>query len=108
MAGSRLARATPAVGLGPLRCCITDGGLAVAGSEAGVLQLWDVALMSASGAHVGGRAVAPAPDGLYPPWVLPSGQAINGVSAAAGGGRAGESCTIALANDDGSVALLTI
>ncbi|KAL6753513.1 WD40-repeat-containing domain protein [Haematococcus lacustris] len=50
----------------PLRCCLTDGRLAVAGSEAGRLHVWDVGLMSATAsAHTG--LTAPAPDGLYRP-----------------------------------------
>ncbi len=94
------------------RCCVSDGGLALAGGEAGVAVLWDVAFLYASGpASVagGGPAVAPSPEGLYPPWSLrgtpgrSDGCApINGLAVL---GSPGDGLRMAFALDDGFVAL---
>ena len=115
MSGSKLARASPPGG--PLRCCLTDGALAVAGCESGELQLWDVALMSGSastalsGVHSAGApawevTMAPSPDGLYPPWRPPGSAAINGLSVLQSGEH--DDVLIACACDDGNVILTGI
>lgn len=69
----------------PLRCCLSDGGLAVAGSEAGAVQLWDVGLMTGSSTPAvqavtaAVQAMVPAPDGLYPSWRWGGGTGASGM-----------------------------
>eukprot|EP00798_Chlamydomonas_sp_ICE-L_P006845 gene6845-30823_t len=113
-AGARLAHvSTPS----SLRCCATDGGLVLAGSDSWDLQMWDVALMSASGTHVG--KAPPAPDGLYRPWMSRShvSAPINSIAVGmvasmgqgvGGSGGNGEGCSVsmALALDNGSLGLV--
>ena len=112
--GHRLARAAPDLLPGPLRCCLTDGGLAIAGSESGALQMWDVALMTGGGSsRCGGGAFALTPDGLYEPWrpALSAGHhqqlaPINGI-AVGSMGEDGGAAVLAFALEDGSIALTT-
>lgn len=123
MSGSRLARASPDLLPGPLRCCLTDGGLAVAGSESGALQMWDVALMTggtSSYSNITAAArgkqqcfsntaalsnMAPLPDGLYAPWSLAPDVPINGI--AVHGEQDNRPLQLAFALDNGSVALIS-
>ncbi len=62
--GSRLAAASTDA---PVRCCASDGWLLLAGGEAGLVNMWDVGMMSAARAAPVGRHL-PAPSGLYAPW----------------------------------------
>ncbi|KAK9828528.1 hypothetical protein WJX72_000603 [[Myrmecia] bisecta] len=61
-AGSALASASCSA---PLRCCQTDGRVAVAGSESGEIHIWDIGQQRGRG--VAGGWTPPGPDGLYQP-----------------------------------------
>ncbi|GAX76319.1 hypothetical protein CEUSTIGMA_g3765.t1 [Chlamydomonas eustigma] len=113
MGGSCLARA--ATSSGPLRCCLGDAGLCIAGSETGAVQMWDVSYASASGPHVGGQRMLPSVDGLYPAWQLRSGQsedlhhAITSLSVIkdlSDSHQGGEAIIAALSLESGHVALI--
>lgn len=51
----------------PLRCCATDGALAIAGGESGAVHFWDVAQQLGQSPPAGAILhAAPGLDGLYP------------------------------------------
>lgn len=124
MGGAALCRAV--TGGAPLRCAWLGGGHVLAGAEDGALHTWDAALMSASSGSARrlaghARALVPGPDGLYPMWHAPQIAApVNalatlppeaGSSSSDGGGGGGSGLPgggLALALDDGSVALVDV
>lgn len=77
----------------PLRCCATDGLLALAGDEGGSLHVWDVSgqLSGAPSPRAAGAWTPPAPDGLFAPLATEPAAALNGLAVAplpGGGGMA--------------------
>jgi hypothetical protein len=86
----------------PLRCVDSDGALAIAGSEGGLLAVWDVAqaLGQLRTAALGTAAVAPGPEGLYAPLRCESKAPVNSVHVSGGWGLAGQ--------EDGCLALFAM
>ncbi|PRW57088.1 beach domain-containing [Chlorella sorokiniana] len=76
----------------PLRCCATDGHVAVAGDEGGALHLWDVsAQLGQSAPAPSGAWTPPDPAGLFQPALVAQPRsAINALAVASQpGGAAG-------------------
>lgn len=63
----------------PLRCCMTDGAVALAGSESGELVLWDVG-QQLGRSPAAGPAHAPGIDGLYSPLLPTPPSAVNALT----------------------------
>lgn len=68
----------------PLRCCATDGCLAMVGDEGGVLHLWDVsAHLGQAAPPTSGAWTPPDPAGLFqPPLAAQPQSAINALAVA--------------------------
>jgi hypothetical protein len=84
------------------RCCLTDGQLAVVGSEAGVLQMLDIGLLTATSRTPCG-ASPPSLNGLYYPAPVPDVATVAALavySAEAGSGRVSD---VAMALESGSL-----
>ena len=93
-----------------LRCCVADGSAALAGDEAGCVQLWDVGRVAGGLAAV--REGGPGPDGLYAPWEgeeaggsAVCGLDVYGVEAGEEGGAAG-AVRVAVVTEGGRLVLL--
>lgn len=89
----------------PLRCCTTDGRLAMAGAETGELLFWDIAQASGRGAPAQlPHLPSPNPEGLYPSLKAPSSSSVNALCV---GQQAtdGEGLVVATAQEDGYLTL---
>lgn len=74
----------------PLRCCATDGVVALAGDEGGGLHIWHIGQQLGQQAPLAaGVWTPPRPDGLLPPLAADPPSAINALAAAPGGGASG-------------------
>ena len=86
----------------PLRCVATDGRLALAGDEGGVVQLWDVgAQLGGAQLPAGGAWTPPGPDGLLPPLEAPPPSTPINALAVGGGGGVGGGITLVTAHEGG-------
>lgn len=91
----------------PLRCCATDGLLALAGDEGGALHLWNVSaqLGGAPSPRAGGAWTPPAPDGLFAPLAAEPASALNALAVAPlpGGGGGAPGLALVAAHESGVV-----
>ena len=69
----------------PLRCCATDGALALAGDEGGSLHMADIAQLLGEPVARPGSWTPPQPDGLYAPLAAAPASAINALAVAPSG-----------------------
>lgn len=84
------------------RCCVTDGQLAVVGSEAGVLQVLDVGLLTATSRAPCG-ATPPSLAGLYYPAPVPDAATVAALAVHTAEGGGVTLCDVALALETGSL-----
>ena len=91
-----------------LRCCISDGSVALAGGESGAVVFWDVGQQLERPPAAGAMHTAPRLDGLYPPLIAQPESAVGAIavhSRLKRGGSEGEGLCLATGHDGGVVRL---